>query len=80
MWAWETSLEPLESSVDTIELRRRFDDDGEEDYDDDGFTFDEDDDEEDFDEDEEDFEDEDDLADEDLESFEDLDEEDEDLR
>ena len=57
MSAWETSLEALDST-----LRRKFDDD--EDFEDDGFAFDDDEDEDDFD-------------DEDLEEFEDFDEEEE---
>jgi hypothetical protein len=62
MLAWETSVEALE-------LRRKFDDD-EDEFEDDGFTFD-DDDEEDLDED--------DLEDDELEELEDFDE-DEELR
>ncbi len=61
MLAWETSLE-------TLEMRRRFDEDGEE-YED-GFQFD------DEDEDDEDEDDLDDLDDDDLESLDDFDEDD----
>jgi hypothetical protein len=71
MQAWETSVEP-------VELRRKFDDD-EDEFEDDGFTFDDEDDEDDDLDDELDDDDEDDLDDEDLEELEDFDE-DEELR
>jgi DNA-directed RNA polymerase subunit delta len=73
MWAWETSGE-------APELRRKFDDD-EDEFEEDGFTFDDDeeDDEDLDDEDDLDDDDEDDLEDEELEEFDDFDE-DEELR
>ncbi len=70
MLAWETSLEALE-------MRRKFDDD-EDEFEDDGFGFDDEEDEE-FEDDDEDVDDDEDLEDEDLDDLEDL-EEDEDLR
>jgi hypothetical protein len=70
MLAWETSVEALD-------LRRKFDDD-EDEFEDDGFTFDDDDDEDEDLDDEEDL-DEDDLEDDELEELEDFDE-DEELR
>jgi hypothetical protein len=71
MSAWEESLEP-------VELRRKFDDD-EDEFEDDGFTFDDEDDEDDDLDDELDDDDEDDLDEDELEELEDFDE-DEELR
>jgi hypothetical protein len=72
MWSWETSVAP-------VELRRKFDEDDDE-FEDDGFTFDdEDEDDEDLDDEDEDFDDEDELDDDELEELEDFDE-DEELR
>jgi hypothetical protein len=70
MSAWETSLEALDSA-----LRRKFDDD--EDFEDDGFTFDDDEDEDEDLEDDEDLDDDDEFDDEELEEFEDFDEDEE---
>jgi hypothetical protein len=70
MSAWETSLEALDST-----LRRKFDDD--EDFEDDGFTFDDDEDEDEDLEDDEDLDDDDEFDDEELEEFEDFDEDEE---
>ena len=70
MQAWE--------SVEPVELRRKFDDD-EDEFEDDGFTFDDEDDEDDDLDDELDDDDEDDLDEDELEELEDFDE-DEELR
>src|SRR6476661_3267396 len=71
MLAWETSVEALE-------LRRKFDEDDDE-FEDDGFTFDDDDEDEEEDvlDDEDDLDDDEDLDDDDLEEFEELEEEEE---
>jgi hypothetical protein len=69
MSAWETSLEALD-----LDMRRKFDDD--EDFEDDGFTFDDEEDEDEDLDDEDDLED-DEFDDEELEEFEELEEEEE---
>jgi len=71
MSAWETSLEALD-----LDMRRKFDDD--EDFEDDGFTFDDEDDEdEELDGDDDDLEDDDEFDDEELEELEEVEEEEE---
>jgi chaperonin GroEL len=73
MSAWETSMEARD-----LEMRRKFDED-EDDFEDDGFTFDDEDEEEDDLDDEDELDEDEDFDEEDLEEFEDFDEE-EDMR